>query len=641
MMWLIDNYIAILSAVFGFGILVFVHEFGHLIMGVMTNVKVEKFSVGMGPAVAGFYFRDIYFQIGLIPFGGFCQFKEDAVFDDLPVSLSNEKAEKLFSDPKFDSSLFFDVYKATIVEKLSEDEYVDLRMFLKPYEIDINSLYEYDKLKKSYIRLKDPNQQSVIKAIDIIISNNLQYIKYVLREESLKDFRKELVDQISGIMKMTDLRDSDSFYGTKPYKRLLIAFFGPFMNFMLAVFIFMILAMFTYSDYFIPSKVILTDDISENTIRSPASKAGMESLDKIVRINDTEISDFNEITKFMMFNEDQARLDIEVERDDQIFEYTVYPEWNPAVQKPLIGITSYIEPVISEVDNTLSEYLGLKSGDLIIAIDGENEFISDSMVNSYLISNYRTEKNGVFTVKRDENEFDVKISFLNINREIAREDFYLSFKYPKRVHRGRNIFNAVVYGFNESFTLVEDFIGGMYLLFFKSKAVPQNIDASVFQNIIEDNDIKGIKSLYDYYKLNSELDTYQLSNNLSKEEIKTVKGIFNEVGNSKNVKDQVGGPLLLGYYIGVSTKNALQDGIFIAIRNFLTLIASISMALGFMNLLPLPAVDGGHILLAFIEIISRRRINMKVMYIINAAGFFMIITLAILVFYLDISKLFF
>ena len=36
------------------GILVFVHEFGHFIMAKRAGVRVEKFSLGMGPKLFGY-----------------------------------------------------------------------------------------------------------------------------------------------------------------------------------------------------------------------------------------------------------------------------------------------------------------------------------------------------------------------------------------------------------------------------------------------------------------------------------------------------------------------------------------------------------------------------------------------------------
>ncbi len=64
---------------------------------------------------------------------------------------------------------------------------------------------------------------------------------------------------------------------------------------------------------------------------------------------------------------------------------------------------------------------------------------------------------------------------------------------------------------------------------------------------------------------------------------------------------------------------------------FLGIVATISALLGFFNLLPIPAVDGGHILLFLIEIIRRKPFSQKVIYSIQVIGFILIVTLAIVV----------
>jgi len=53
------------------GILVFVHEFGHFIMAKRAGVRVEKFSLGMGPKIWGFKKGDTEYVISALPLGGY------------------------------------------------------------------------------------------------------------------------------------------------------------------------------------------------------------------------------------------------------------------------------------------------------------------------------------------------------------------------------------------------------------------------------------------------------------------------------------------------------------------------------------------------------------------------------------------
>ena len=63
----------------------------------------------------------------------------------------------------------------------------------------------------------------------------------------------------------------------------------------------------------------------------------------------------------------------------------------------------------------------------------------------------------------------------------------------------------------------------------------------------------------------------------------------------------------------------------------MTLLGIISVALGFTNLLPIPALDGGRILLLLPELIFRKRIPVQYETMINLAGFVLLILLMVFV----------
>ncbi|MBQ7335029.1 MAG: RIP metalloprotease RseP [Clostridia bacterium] len=73
--------------------------------------------------------------------------------------------------------------------------------------------------------------------------------------------------------------------------------------------------------------------------------------------------------------------------------------------------------------------------------------------------------------------------------------------------------------------------------------------------------------------------------------------------------------------------------------NLLYLIVVISINLGVMNLLPLPALDGGHILIYLIELIRRKPLKPEVEAIINFVGLVVLLGLAVLVAIKDIISL--
>ena len=71
----------ILAGAVVLGILVIAHETGHLVAGLRLGVTVLKFSIGFGPKVIGFTWRNIEWVISAIPLGGFVKFAGEDIHD--------------------------------------------------------------------------------------------------------------------------------------------------------------------------------------------------------------------------------------------------------------------------------------------------------------------------------------------------------------------------------------------------------------------------------------------------------------------------------------------------------------------------------------------------------------------------------
>jgi len=94
---------------------------------------------------------------------------------------------------------------------------------------------------------------------------------------------------------------------------------------------------------------------------------------------------------------------------------------------------------------------------------------------------------------------------------------------------------------------------------------------------------------------------------------------------------QVMGPIGIVSVVGVASKAGLPA--------LVLLTASISISLAIINLIPIPAVDGGRLLFVIIESITRRRINPNIAGTVNTVGFGLLIILMIAVSGHDIWKL--
>lgn len=79
----ISAVIYILVAVIVFGVLIFVHEFGHFFVAKLCHVKVNEFAVGMGPTLLHFQKGETKYSLRALPIGGYTAMEgEDGENDD-------------------------------------------------------------------------------------------------------------------------------------------------------------------------------------------------------------------------------------------------------------------------------------------------------------------------------------------------------------------------------------------------------------------------------------------------------------------------------------------------------------------------------------------------------------------------------
>jgi regulator of sigma E protease len=67
------------------GVLVFVHELGHLVWAKYFGVRVLKVSLGFGPRIAGFRRGETEYVISMIPLGGYVRMLGENPWDDVRV----------------------------------------------------------------------------------------------------------------------------------------------------------------------------------------------------------------------------------------------------------------------------------------------------------------------------------------------------------------------------------------------------------------------------------------------------------------------------------------------------------------------------------------------------------------------------
>ena len=103
-----------------------------------------------------------------------------------------------------------------------------------------------------------------------------------------------------------------------------------------------------------------------------------------------------------------------------------------------------------------------------------------------------------------------------------------------------------------------------------------------------------------------------------------------------NLNQAVSGPIRITYMLGEITTQGFAEGISEGLAMFLNFVALINIALFFMNLLPIPALDGGQILLCFIEMIRGKKVQPKIAVRYQVIGFAFLITLMIFALFNDV-----
>ena len=95
--------------------------------------------------------------------------------------------------------------------------------------------------------------------------------------------------------------------------------------------------------------------------------------------------------------------------------------------------------------------------------------------------------------------------------------------------------------------------------------------------------------------------------------------------------DALGGPVKIGMVVGEAARSGVANLIF--------LMAVISLQLGIFNLLPIPALDGGHIMMLGFELLKGGPLSPRIRERAQMVGFSLLILLILFVTYNDILQI--
>ena len=390
-----------------------------------------------------------------------------------------------------------------------------------------------------------------------------------------KDFQTAMENKLDRIP-----AEKDSFYGVHPLKRIAIAFAGPFANVILAVAALSIVAMIGYDYYTSPNKIILASEFYPDSPLS-AAEAGLHTGDRITAINGKRIEYFSDIVEAVSLSA-RKTLHIEADRNGKAMTFTLVPELDKSTGAGKIGVLNWLDPVIeSAAENSPAFNAGLQNGDRIIEADGKT--VRNTVDLYEILKNLREAD---ISVERDSRVFQAHLS-------LASQDEQSALKSAERENSGN-----------------ENLVSGI-----SWQAIKVHTKTYPFFPAL----IQGTK------------ETFKMVSVTAQSIALLFKGI--------DLKQAVSGPIGITVLLGETAKEGFSAGFSVGVVTVCNFLAVISISLFLMNLLPVPVLDGGLILVAFIELVRRKSIKPKTLYAIQIAGVCFIVLIFLLGMFADINRI--
>jgi len=390
-----------------------------------------------------------------------------------------------------------------------------------------------------------------------------------------KDFQTAMENKLDRIP-----AEKDSFYGVHPLKRIAIAFAGPFANVILAIAALSVVAMIGYDYYTSPNKIILASEFYPDSPLS-AAEAGLHTGDRITAINGKRIEYFSDIVEAVSLAA-RKTLHVEADRNGTAMTFTLVPELDKSTGAGKIGVLNWLDPVIeSAAENSPAFNAGLQNGDRIIEADGKT--VRNTVDLYEILKNLREAD---ISVERDSRVFQAHLS-------LASQDEQSAQKSAERENSGN-----------------ENLVSGI-----SWQAIKVHTKTYPFFPAL----IQGTK------------ETFKMVSVTAQSIALLFKGI--------DLKQAVSGPIGITVLLGETAKEGFSAGFSVGVVTVCNFLAVISISLFLMNLLPVPVLDGGLILVAFIELVRRKSIKPKTLYAIQIAGICFIVLIFLLGMFADINRI--
>ncbi|MDR0374576.1 MAG: site-2 protease family protein [Treponema sp.] len=171
-----------------------------------------------------------------------------------------------------------------------------------------------------------------------------------------------------------------TFFGAKPWQRIMVAFAGPFFNLVFAALVFSIIWGVGFTTLSVENRIVLASDVVGEAMAFPANAAGLESGDRIIAIDGAPVETFGDIREKIATNPEKT-LSLKVERGGSIQDMSITPNLDENTGAGTIGVYYWLDPVVNEVTQASpAEVAGLKQGDRILKINGRDIAYSVAMI---------------------------------------------------------------------------------------------------------------------------------------------------------------------------------------------------------------------------------------------------------------------
>lgn len=396
------------------------------------------------------------------------------------------------------------------------------------------------------------------------------------RGDPLYSDRRELAER--GVL------DPVSVYDVKPLPRIFFMAAGALANFIFALFVFILIGMVG-----LPQEVGVRIGIAEFDAGSPIEQAGLQQDDWITGINGEYIlSQFDFVEQLEASRGETAVLNVRrLESEDSGDFFSANIEVN--VTDDLIALWedtgSYVR-VWSVVEDAPADAAGIELGDLIFEFNGQ------SLLETF-----------------DPGQEILDLTTRNLGEEIEltvlRDGETVTVSLVPRVNPPDGQGPIGIGIRSEYLTVDESFV---YVQDAQTDYVPEAIGPSIEY---------GVDTTLEVFALIAEFPSRLAQGGASPEETR----VISVVGVS-----QLGGAIL---------QDSIEEN---TISIFLRYIALISIALGFTNLLPIPALDGGRIVFALIELVRGKPIAPEREGYIHMIGLIFLLSLGVLLMINDVAN---